>query len=639
MVSRTNHMRRVWSSFVLCSIVLFLSACGGSDPSNSESTADTQDTVTESDTSNGTENSTNSTDEPNLDSSSTSENTLPNFSNQYLIASVDSALTIIMGPTNDTDGDVLEYTVSPSSQVQTTAFANQIIYLSDELNTELLTINVSDGINDPTTFNIEVVTTPADGNLYYLSENGNDQNDGSSLELAWATFAKAWTILQPGDTLIVDDGTYDETLMPTVSGEAGNPITIMAKNRGQATIQKTVDGPAISVMSDNSQTISHITIDGFVARGKGEYSAIIVNSSDNIAENQMTNNIIIRNSGAFGSANLQNVVIFAIARTRDSLFEDMWAYGFGRKAIQIYGSTRVTARRIIARYDYWDGSGYKPNDPRIGFAIYNSNDGIYENIIVLDNAPDPVGRNSASKAGYAIEGNVTTTATFVGAKGNGWYGCLSLDNDRNGLYSSGISTGTNDNNTIENFISWGNYNGMVIHAYTTNTQIVSGTLGQSTNVGVRINNDNVSDTLFDKQFATNNVSFPFFIAGQGGFYGANTTFQNNTAINNGSGADIEASFAPTLNYLVSPTMVDGKERGGVIVNRYEDGVLTDVPLWPWPNEAIIREHMCNSEDLTNTNRVAANGAGWAPKWCESGKSLTNYVWEYLGNTIPTGIYP
>ncbi|PWG68563.1 hypothetical protein DF186_24880, partial [Enterococcus hirae] len=77
---------------------------GGSDPSNAESTADTQDTVTESDTSNGTENSTNSTDEPNIGSSSTSENTLPIFSNQYLIASVYSALTIIMGPTNDTDG-------------------------------------------------------------------------------------------------------------------------------------------------------------------------------------------------------------------------------------------------------------------------------------------------------------------------------------------------------------------------------------------------------------------------------------------------------------------------------------------------------------------------------------------------------
>lgn len=572
------------------------------------------------------------------ESSPEAENTAPLIEDQQLVVEVNTALTVTLGPLLDQDDDIIAYGVPESADIQQSAADNQIIFQSDEVKVEVLTITASDGVNEPVQATIEISTTPAGSALYYMSTSGDDNNDGTSQSSPWATFEHAWAVLQPGDTLIVADGTYNQTLSPTVSGISGYPITIRAKNRGRAIIQKTDDGPAILINSSTSQTLAYITIDGFIARSKGEYSAISVNSTDNIAEQLMTNNIIIRNTGAFGSANQTNTVVFAIARTRDSLFENMWAYGYGRKAVQLYGATRVTARRIVARYDYWDGAGYKPNDPRIGFAVYNSSDGIYENIIVIDSAPDPVGRDAASKAGFAIEGNLTSTSTIIGATGNKWVGCLALDNDRAGLYSAGVSTGINDNNTIENFISWGSTTGMVIHAYTTNSNIVSGTIGNASGVGLRINNDNVSDTLFEKLFAINNGTYPFVIAGQGGYYGVNTTFQNNTASNNGSGDDIEPEFAPTLDYLIKPMMVTDKERGAEMVNRYQNGVLTDDALWPWPNEDLIRQHMCDSDDLIAAHRVAANGSGWEPKWCASGKTLSNYVWEYLGGTIPDGIY-
>jgi len=124
--------------------------------------------------------------------------------------------------------------------------------------------------------------------------------------------------------LIVMDGVYSETIDPSISGVAGKPITIKALNKGNAIIQKEEDGPAISIYSNTNKTISHITIDGFIARSKGEYSAIRLNSSDNIAEELMTNNIIIRNTGTFGSANQTNTMSFGISRVRDSLMEDVW---------------------------------------------------------------------------------------------------------------------------------------------------------------------------------------------------------------------------------------------------------------------------------------------------------------------------
>ena len=605
------------------SVIYFvaLTACGG----NSDSTSSGADKV--------------STTEPSSDNISPVVNSSPAIESQLLVVEVNDSLIVTLGSLMDEDGETVAYSVSESANTQPSSQDNQIVFQSSVIGTEVLTVTASDGVNEPVEVTITILVAPDNATTYHLSINGDDDNDGDTSGMSWASFEHAWTVMQPGDTLIVADGIYTEIMSPSISGAVGYPITIIAENRGEAIIQRSDEGSAISILSSLSKTLSHITIDGFIARSKGESSAIVVGSTDNIAEEFMSNNITIRNTGAYGSANQSNTVVVAIARTRDSLFEDMWAYGYGRKAVQVYGSTRITVRRMVARYDYWDGADYKPNDPRIGFAIYNTEEGIYENILVLDNAPDPVGRNSASKAGFAIEGNLSSTATILGSKGNSWYGSIALGNAGSGLYSSGVSTGTNDDNRIENFVSWGNVNGMIIHANMDNNEFVSATVGGNSIMGLRINNDNVYNTLFDKMFVTGNDSFPFFILGQGGYYGVDTIFQNNSAAGNGQGSDIEPSLAPALDYLVMPSMVEGSDRGAVILNQYQDGELTDDALWPWPNEDLIQQHMCNEDDLINTHRVAANGEGWEPQWCASDKTLTEYIWEYLGNAIPSNIYP
>jgi len=59
--------------------------------------------------------------------------------------------------------------------------------------------------------------------------------------------------------------------------------------------------------------------------------------------------------------------------------------------------------------------------------------------------------------------------------------------------------------------------------------------------------------------------------------------------------------------------------GANVINRYQDGVETATPLWPWPHEARMRAEMCN----------VATGP-----FCTSGKTLTKYIWEYLGHPSP-----
>ena len=52
----------------------------------------------------------------------------------------------------------------------------------------------------------------ANSATYYLSPSGSDGAAGTSEGTAWATFSKALQSLYPGDTLIVLDGTYYDSI-------------------------------------------------------------------------------------------------------------------------------------------------------------------------------------------------------------------------------------------------------------------------------------------------------------------------------------------------------------------------------------------------------------------------------------------
>lgn len=72
-----------------------------------------------------------------------------------------------------------------------------------------LRISLSDG----TTIADRVVK-----NTYYISENGSDENDGS-YEKPWLTLRKAAGQIKAGDTIVVNDGMYDETDSVTINAD------------------------------------------------------------------------------------------------------------------------------------------------------------------------------------------------------------------------------------------------------------------------------------------------------------------------------------------------------------------------------------------------------------------------------------
>ena len=76
-----------------------------------------------------------------------------------------------------------------------------------------------------------------EGNYYYVAPGGNDKNPGTE-DKPWATFAKAANTAKAGDTVIFEDGTYNEK-SPTVVATRGtkeNPIVFKSRNRHGAKI-------------------------------------------------------------------------------------------------------------------------------------------------------------------------------------------------------------------------------------------------------------------------------------------------------------------------------------------------------------------------------------------------------------------
>ena len=99
-----------------------------------------------------------------------------------------------------------------------------------------------------------------EGCTYYVSTNGVDNHSGTSEAQAWASFSHALGQLHAGDTLCLVDGTYNQSLTISMSGEASNPITIQALHDNEVILKNS--GTSIRVSDSNYITIQGITIQG-----------------------------------------------------------------------------------------------------------------------------------------------------------------------------------------------------------------------------------------------------------------------------------------------------------------------------------------------------------------------------------------
>ena len=413
-----------------------------------------------------------------------------------------------------------------------------------------------------------IVVTPGN-TVYYVSPNGNDSRSGTTESQAWATFARAWQSMVPGDTLILMDGVYYQSLDPSTGGEPGKNLNIRAQHDGKAII----DGQGLRdpIILQKYKGASFILIEGIVAENgntiSGTGSVIYIESDNNV----------IRRVSAYNANKDSNSTVIRIPGDFN-LIEDCVANGTGRKMIMTSGEHN-TIRRCFADWKSWDGRDWNSCWPwGDGIEIYNGDYDIIENSISYSRNPTQ-SINLLAQGGNPAIGNkiLGSMAIFSGMNEDGtpmvWgdsrpqptdYTCVRDFNwpgQRSGfnVYESGSAQ---IGNLWQDIFAYG-----------------SAGLGVSWITGVASpdtdNNRIIRATVFN-----NGQDNPEH-------WGGIHTDALQDDLNKFN--SVENSFIQNVYTGSGKFTVNGE--GARLTHRYVDGNLTNQPLWPWPMEDRIQAEL------------------------------------------------
>ncbi len=487
----------------------------------------------------------------------------------------------------------------------------------------------------------------AEKNAYYISPSGSDGGAGTA-QAPWKTFAKAFSEMPAGATLVLMDGTYSiaagtgvisyegaNSAQPKSGGAGGNPTAIKAEHAGKAVIDSG-SGEAL-FLGRSSRKDSYIMIDGLHFEGGGRL--------------YNTSYVTIKNS-SFHSARQSGGSVLAVG-TNDgewgnghNLVEDVWIWGKERLIAANYRADNNVWRRVVVRGDgcnsaHCDGSG----NPTVGITVYDSSGVSLQNVLVVDRV-----------LGGGMPGCDFCTAQHTGS-GHflgpvEWRGTISLNSEDTAYDIDGDYS--NDNTvSFENSIAWDAARaGFFLSTprwsadKMRNVKLVNLTAGRTGTgdafrIGPEMAGSGTAYNLLSYDAGRFGISLPFAFSYANVFKPADKSYGQAKCAAGCLALNPMGGPNPALKYLIriepdSPlkgTGFGGGDYGANVIRRYgsagsrfgEAGynALTDVPLWPWPNEARISQDMCIETGETRG-------------FCGA-QSLTKYVWEYLGNPMPVDI--
>lgn len=443
--------------------------------------------------------------------------------------------------------------------------------------------------------------------FYVCVERGSDGNSGTSSE-PWLTFEHAFSQISGGDTIVVKKGIYQEGIGNFVwennqqlpinnppSGSQGNPTTVRSEIDGHAIIDMKGTGNPLWIGNN------YINIEGFkFLNGQNSVGAV-------------SGSFVNVRRCAFGNAGTGDVSIIS-AEGNNILFEDCWVWGRGRAGLTTSGNS-IIIRRFVARMDYFDH-----NHEHTGVLLYGAKDVIVENAISLDFNPSPIAPAAATmRTGFR-------SRYGYDAVDHRFLGCISLNlpsNDATSYYgfSLGAAEGPLNGGKVENCIAYNvSRSGFQQANWNSVFETNKLTVGNPYNgVGFDFDTFTLKNSLSINS-NTNNIPG----SGSHNFFD-NSEEGGSNAVSGNSGL----LYLPRIdsNELIG-SGENGENRGAEIIYKYENGVLTNKALWPWPFESRIKEDMAEDFGLPNNNPQR----GFMLK-----DSLTSYIWEYLGNPCPEEI--
>jgi hypothetical protein len=422
--------------------------------------------------------------------------------------------------------------------------------------------------------------------VYYLSPDGDDTLSGHSESQAWKTFDRAWQDLYPGDTLILLDGVYYQSLNPNKrNGEAGKPITIRAKNDGKVIIDGEYKRIPVKLGDTWPGPIGNFfVIEGISARNSSSFVVLITGAHHNI----------LRRVSAYNANTDTNSAVIGVVweSAQHNIIEDCVAAGSGRKMLYTYKGENNIFRRCYADWQEWDGREWHDCWPwGDGIEIYNGSFNTIENSISYGQNPtwainvmanDP----SAKAIGNKVLGSMAILAGMQNETTPMDWGderpqptnhtCVRNFNwpsQRVGFMVNG--SGEIRDNVLQDIYSWGNAG-----------------LGLSFNPGTEFHVNTRNNIIKRATIFNNGLDNPEG-AWPGQFGGVDTdVIQRELDKFIVEDSRIEKIFIDWPNYpdgARNMTSLNGE--GARLTNRYVDGVLTDQPLWPWPMEDRIQAEL------------------------------------------------
>jgi hypothetical protein len=432
---------------------------------------------------------------------------------------------------------------------------------------------------------------------YYVSTSGSDTSGNGSSGLPWKTFAKAFSTMRGGDTLVLKDGTYTELMGTPLQPPSGLPTSL-------TTIRAEHDGGAVLNGGGNQTPLtlnnSYIRVEGLK----------FINGDDQVGLLN-GNHIEILRTG-FGNAGSGQYDDILGVNGNNILIEDTWLWGRGKAGIIAYGADNVF-RRVVIRLDGYSGPGATLG--YIGITLYDTINAIVENCIALDFAASAT--TFDWKGGFrSRDQGDTRTQRFLGD--------IVLNIPYDGFRLS--------DTYVENVVAWdiAGRGGIFEDTFKPDYSIKNATVGASSSGGINTFLSPVSNSLI-YQVAGSSTGGNF-----NHFFGTPTPSDATNAL----------IVNPQIRYITrveagSPGYASGQagsNRGATIVNRYQNGLLTTQALWPWPNEARIKADLRTDFNLAGINPrrgFAADGNGLRG----TPITLTSYIWEYLGYPCPNDICP
>ena len=428
---------------------------------------------------------------------------------------------------------------------------------------------------------------PVWASTYFLSPTGKNSNTGLVQGSPWKTFQYAVPKLRPGDMLVLLDGTYNASnsgylSLSGVHGTPGQPITLKALNERKAHIQN--DGRTVAVKGTNC---SYLKLEGIQASSRDNSA---VGAYGGAMSFQDCHHLTLKRLLLHHNNRYVNSHLLTFVRVADSLVEESELYYFHRHGVMTKPGSRNVFRRLYCHSrGYGNISGGYQSGGSVCVSLYPADNSIIENTIA----------DSTTGAVFDLQASGPTSADNNRFLGNialsTQYGAVLKARSEPGLTALAMPK----NNTITNFVSVGAKRAGIY---------IRGARGQRCDHCMVLNTSNSHGLVVDVEpRVLGDGVYSFFssnsLALSNGGIGLNVTPQIQTwAITSSN------SYANSLNYypksttgFVNPKSVDaslgscrvwipdsspmkkaGTNRsdiGANILYRYQNGVLTNIPLW------------------------------------------------------------